>query len=378
MARDDEPAANFSGRIGRDRGGSGVALGLVTVLVIGIAAAVASGRRVEPFDMSDPPGASTAATQSTGPTPRTAPTSTAECDPFDPSGPAPHFRLGSTTFPIGVRGRLGTTRSPTHKDRPDRGWVDPGPEMALAVGPADQVFLVFGTADCIESADIGWRSLTSPDAFIPGLFRVAYATDRPSEYVWVEGPSVDDLIARGIEDREFLLQLRVSWWPDANPEMIGGESWTLLYFRVRISAQSVATPMPRPMVTPAVPCKFFVAEGGVGARLYIPGGSPVFGPPEPENAPLVVAQDGLPLEIRLDGDGCAIDWVVEFTGPGGEDLRLVESVGNSTGDPFLISQNRWAVGVPPPNESLLHIRYRSSVSGGWLDAWWRVLGPPVE
>lgn len=379
MARDDEPAASFSGRIGRDRGGSGMALGLVTVLVVGIAAAIASGTPDGPADGSIGPSLAATATGDAGPTPRTGATSTPECDPIDPTGPVPFFRLGSTTFPIGVRGRLGSTRGPGDTAEPDRGWSDPGPEGALAIGPTDRVSLVFGTADCIERAEIGWRSISVPEATAgSGLFGVTYPAGRPTGDVRVEVPTSDDLIARGIVDREFLLRIHVAWWPDVNPEMIGGESWTTLYFRVRISDEPVATPVPRPMVTPAVPCKFFVAGGGVGARLHVPGGTPVFGPPDPAEAPLVVARDGLPLEIHLDGDGCAIEWVVEYRTPDGGEIQLVESVANRTGDPALVSQNRWVVDAPPPNESLLHIRYRSTASGDWLDAWWLVQGPAGE
>lgn len=363
MTRDDEPAASFSGRVGRDRGGSGAAIGLITVLVIGIATAIASGRPDGPADGSVGPSAPPTAA---GPTPRVAATSTPECDPIDPAGPLPWLRLGSQRDTTGIRGRPGAHH--------EGGATEPGPdvqvpgiELALEVGVGEPLHLVLGTADCLVAATVDG----APTGLV-GTSRLVFldATFEAPEARVIVPPLPDG------RSRDWVVRIVATYWTGVPGP--AGVAWTEQFFRVRISPEPHITPPPRPMVTPAVPCMFFVAEGGVGARLYIPGSQPVFGPPDPEDAPLVVAQDRLPLEIHLDGDGCAIEWVVEYRSPDGSDLFVVESVGNRTADPTFISQNRWVVDAPPLNESLLHIRYRSSASGDWLEAWWRVLGPPGE
>jgi hypothetical protein len=361
----DEPEASFRGRVGRDSGGRGAALGLVAVLAVAIGAAVV-GRATAP----EPSQAT--ATESPSPAGASmpvvvAPTPSAEpCDPTDYRGPVPLLRLGGPTDSVGVRGLLGATRRPGEPDQPIP-WRVPPPEFALPILPYESLHLILGTGDCLRRVAVvaapAELDHAPTDADLHDLLTAEF--EPPAESV-VLGPL--DALDATVDD--WVLRVRASYWTGAGIARTF-EVWSVLFFRVRLIRPPIVPP-PTPAVTPAVACKFFAEEGDIGARLVVGGGEPVFGPAEATIAPRVAIPTSSIVAIILDGDGCAIEWTIEFLDQDGQLIMTPEAVANPDGDPDFAAQNRWHVQAFPVGASLLHVAYRSTGGAPLLEAWWRV------
>lgn len=145
-------------------------------------------------------------------------------------------------------------------------------------------------------------------------------------------------------------------------------SVTERFFRVITS--ETTEPIPTPATPPAVPCAP-LQSGGVAPSLVLVGSAkgPVMGTTGGATLPLVPVRIGDTIEVRVDGDACAIGWFFTTTN---QDSSNVGSEGepNSGNNPFLFAQNRWLLGYLPTGQVTIAATVRFSadlsVAARWL------------
>ena len=104
------------------------------------------------------------------------------------------------------------------------------------------------------------------------------------------------------------------------------------------------TPARPPRNSPAVPCGTLQPTADIGVRLFagsqisIPGSVGVRSTPAEVHAS---AAD--PIQIRIDGDTCAVGWNIELTNVEGGGITPVSRFSDPADDPAYAAQNRWGI-----------------------------------
>lgn len=152
------------------------------------------------------------------------------------------------------------------------------------------------------------------------------------------------------------------------------------FFRIRIGDGPFPTPTPvvtpRPAATPEVACGPEPASPGEVEVLASTPATPngVAGAHGDANLPVVTVAVGDPIELRTNGDVCAISWSIRALDPTtGEVMnRIVRD--NPTGDPTLAIEDRWRMEVPIGDSRL--VADLQLVSGASIVRQWAIHGLP--
>lgn len=140
------------------------------------------------------------------------------------------------------------------------------------------------------------------------------------------------------------------------------------FFRVITSVRT--EPIPTPATPPAVPCAP-LPNDGVTPSLVLVGSAkgPIVGTAGGATPSLVPVRIGDKIEIRVDGDACAIGWVFTTTNQDSSNVGT-EGEPNPANNPFLFAQNRWLLGYLPTGQVTITatVRFSADISIGsrWL------------
>lgn len=150
------------------------------------------------------------------------------------------------------------------------------------------------------------------------------------------------------------------------------------FFRVIAGAGAGAGPLPTPAVSPAVTC----AAGSTAATppsLILAGlpGGPVEGvEPGTGAPPNTHVALGDPVEIRVDGDRCALSWSIGGQSIDGNQQFDLDSQANPTSDPFQFAQNRWPLLGLPTGLDLVTATVRFSADVSISRRWAMIVTAP--
>ncbi|HEX9550467.1 MAG TPA: hypothetical protein VF971_05180 [Candidatus Limnocylindrales bacterium] len=307
-----------------------------------------------------------------GPTsPPDQPPTGAACGTIGATSPSPAFRLAAAPDDaIGVRGLPGADQPRLGEGDP--AWRLPNPEQSLTVAAARELRLILATGVCAAEIEIEAAPAVVGDDPDPG--------DRWSFLRTALDPASPEFAFLFPSEGDWGLRIVVRYWGAAG----ASERLVETFFRVRVGDGpfAIATEPPAaPNVTPAVSCGPIPnAAADVVVTLTTGGGDPVAGlDPGADpglELPGVAVDLGDPVEIAVEGSGCATSWTIDVRT--GDTILSIEGVPNVSNDPGRAAQNRWQLLLPEVfDEALLVVVLRLGPSV-LVERLWQVSSLPFE
>lgn len=334
------------------------AVGVIAIAVLGAGIGLAGNGLTSP--LASPSFSATPGVALATPTPNATPT------PSPLPLPTRNTGLGCAPVRLGTPPelRLGVDRDDPHAIRgspakgagggaasPPPAWPVPPVDGALRVLPATSIQLISEQDACMRYVVAEYVPGT-PGVSVP--FPIAFRTINVS-------PTRSIVPLGTLPSGDWIVRL-VAYFSTGTA---GQEDGTVVerFFRV-INAETI-DPIPTPFAPPVVPCTPPPPDG-VPPTLVLSGsaGGLVEGSVGLVAPPVAPVRIGDLIEIRVDGDACAIAWTITATQPDIANLYEIAREDNSGLNPFVYSQNRWLLQNLPTGMLFVNatVRFSADVS----------------